>query len=254
VPHQIPEVRQIVDTIKVSLYLKEQRVKCSLTQQHAANCLGITPQAISKWERGESLPDITLLPEIAQIYRTSVELILKAGNEVEVCANEHFPQILNQLINDELFEKIKNIFSKARSVSELKIPLDFFAALTAKQKDILLNFFLDMDGFADAIDDILPSLNPKQRARLIKRVALNGDTNTLETLIPFMTRDVRTEVTLITLTLGKFEFLEDIIMFLTTAQKEMVLRYFAENGLDFGILENIMPFFEKIIENYFKKD
>jgi hypothetical protein len=69
-----------------------------------------------------------------------------------------------------------------------------------------------------------------------------------------MTRDVRTEITLITLKLAKYEFLEDIIMFLTTAQKEMVLRYFAENGLDFGILENIIPFFEKIIENYFRND
>ncbi len=47
-----------------------------MTQEDVAEFLGITPQSVSKWERGESYPDITLLPALANIFETSVDLLL----------------------------------------------------------------------------------------------------------------------------------------------------------------------------------
>ena len=38
--------------------------------------MGITPQSVSKWERGESYPDITLLPALANIFETSIDLLV----------------------------------------------------------------------------------------------------------------------------------------------------------------------------------
>ena len=69
----------IVDISKIGLFLREIRLKNNLTQLNAAEKLGITPQAVSKWERGESMPDITFLPEIAGMYGITVEEILSAG-------------------------------------------------------------------------------------------------------------------------------------------------------------------------------
>lgn len=43
------------------------RQKKNVTQEALANHLGITPQSVGKWERGEWFPDITLLPNIAII-------------------------------------------------------------------------------------------------------------------------------------------------------------------------------------------
>jgi len=48
----------------------------NLTQEEVAEYLGITPQTVSKWERGESYPDITFLPALANIFETSVDLLL----------------------------------------------------------------------------------------------------------------------------------------------------------------------------------
>lgn len=51
-------------------------MKKNLTQEDLAVLLGLTPQSISKWERAESYPDITLLPALANILETSIDLLL----------------------------------------------------------------------------------------------------------------------------------------------------------------------------------
>lgn len=56
--------------------LKKYRILKNLTQEDVAEYLGITPQSVSKWERGESYPDITLLPALANIFETSIDLLV----------------------------------------------------------------------------------------------------------------------------------------------------------------------------------
>lgn len=56
--------------------LKKFRVMKNLTQEDLAEYLGITPQSVSKWERGECCPDITFLPALANIFETSVDLLI----------------------------------------------------------------------------------------------------------------------------------------------------------------------------------
>ena len=60
----------------LSVNLKKYRMLKELTQEDVAALLGITPQSVSKWERGESYPDITFLPALANIFETSVDLLL----------------------------------------------------------------------------------------------------------------------------------------------------------------------------------
>ncbi len=56
--------------------LKKYRIMKNLTQEDVADCLGITPQSISKWERGECYPDITSLPALANIFETSIDVLI----------------------------------------------------------------------------------------------------------------------------------------------------------------------------------
>ncbi len=60
----------------LSANLKKYRIMKELTQEDVAEYLGITAQSVSKWERGESCPDITFLPALANIFETSVDLLL----------------------------------------------------------------------------------------------------------------------------------------------------------------------------------
>lgn len=56
--------------------LKKYRMKKNLTQEEVAEYLGITAQSVSKWERGETYPDIMFLPALANIFETSVDLLI----------------------------------------------------------------------------------------------------------------------------------------------------------------------------------
>ena len=47
-----------------------------LTQSELGERIGISFQAVSKWERGEALPDVTLLPDLAKILETTIDYIL----------------------------------------------------------------------------------------------------------------------------------------------------------------------------------
>ena len=53
--------------------ITEQRKQKKMTQEELANLLGITPQAVSKWENGVGLPDVTLFPSIAEALDISLE-------------------------------------------------------------------------------------------------------------------------------------------------------------------------------------
>lgn len=235
----------IVDTSKISHYLRQMRTKSALTQLNVAEKLNITPQAVSKWERCESMPDITLLPEIAEMYSITVEDILTAGTVWQDSDFADIMQTLSTFVDEQIFEKVLGEFEKAKTVQELSIPMDIFMALGTRQKDILLDILLNMDGYGVVVDDILQYLNTVQRARLIRRVAENGDYEVLETLIPFMTRTIRAEIVLLLLKRQRFDFLEEMLLFLNHEQKDFIIHYFMDNQLDFEVLENFLPFFDK---------
>ena len=52
--------------------LKRLRMANKLTQQQVADHLMISNQSISKWEKGEALPSIEFLPQIAELFNCSV--------------------------------------------------------------------------------------------------------------------------------------------------------------------------------------
>lgn len=58
--------------------IAEYRKRKKLTQDQLAEQLGITAQAVSKWENDQSCPDITMLPKLAEIFGISVDTLLGA--------------------------------------------------------------------------------------------------------------------------------------------------------------------------------
>ena len=68
-------------TIYLGENLKYLRKARGITQEAFANYLGVSFQAVSKWERNDSYPDITMLPEIAEFFSVTLEDLLGVNRE-----------------------------------------------------------------------------------------------------------------------------------------------------------------------------
>lgn len=57
--------------------LKVLRKQNGLTQEEIAEKLGVSRQAIAKWERGETMPDIESCVKLADLYETTVDMLVR---------------------------------------------------------------------------------------------------------------------------------------------------------------------------------
>lgn len=60
-------------------FLQTERKKMGLTQSELSEKLNVSPQAVSNWERGETLPDVSVLLDLAGALHCSVDAILSGG-------------------------------------------------------------------------------------------------------------------------------------------------------------------------------
>ena len=65
-----------MSTVKIGEQIAFLRKQQGLTQEEVANILGVTNQAVSKWESAQCCPDIGLLPKIAEMFHVSVDELL----------------------------------------------------------------------------------------------------------------------------------------------------------------------------------
>ena len=83
---------------KMGFFLASLRNEKNLTQQDEADIFSITPQAISKWESGQSVPDVETLEKLSSFYSVSINEILNGErasiNETEVTETSGFNKML----------------------------------------------------------------------------------------------------------------------------------------------------------------
>ena len=80
-PHRGKEKRSMEDLKPIfANNLSALRKKKNWTQLELALRLNYSDKAVSKWERGESLPDVTILKQIADLFEVSVDYLLSADH------------------------------------------------------------------------------------------------------------------------------------------------------------------------------
>ena len=67
--------------IKINENIRKYRKEMGIGQEALANALGVTIQAVSKWETSGSMPDITLLPQIAEFFGVTLEELFYGRKE-----------------------------------------------------------------------------------------------------------------------------------------------------------------------------
>ena len=84
--------------------IKQLRFKAQLTQEQLADKLGVTAQSVSKWENSVAMPDITLLPLIAEVFGVSIDDMFDLSAEQKLNRIENRLDIEEELPQDIFWE------------------------------------------------------------------------------------------------------------------------------------------------------
>ena len=109
-----------MDQIKIGKFIAECRKNANLTQMQLSEKLGITDKAISKWERGISMPDTSIMLELCDILGISVNELL-SGEKIQMENNDQKNEQLLLEMAKELEKKNKTIWNAMWTIMTVSI-------------------------------------------------------------------------------------------------------------------------------------
>ena len=77
--------------------IKEQRKKSGLSQERVAELVGVSRQSVTKWESGQSAPSTENLFKLAEIFGTTVDMLLDIPKESNVKADDQTQELSAQI-------------------------------------------------------------------------------------------------------------------------------------------------------------
>lgn len=150
--------------------IAQKRKALGLTQEGLASQLGISSQAVSKWENDMSAPDISLLPALAKTLNcTTDELLSGKTDEVRVLPE---PQRKNI---DSLVLRIKVLSADGDKI-RVNLPISLLRALSGTGLDIAANFSGMESLKGIELEKILELVENGTVGKLVELESADGDT------------------------------------------------------------------------------
>ncbi len=142
----------------LSAKIKNYRNELGLSQEALADKLGVTAQAVSKWECAQAYPDIELLPKLAELFQVSIDKLLRdedtsAGRETQSpLGNPEFP-------HDDVLRVVQvmkgRVVSQQEYDSKQAICLNLEGLRNLKMK----NVHIEVWGCVTTANDIIGNIN-----------------------------------------------------------------------------------------------
>ena len=78
----------MIDQIKIGGFLKELRKEKELTQEQLAEKFGVSSRSVSRWENGNTMPELGILVELADFYEIDIREIIDGERKSEIMKKE----------------------------------------------------------------------------------------------------------------------------------------------------------------------
>lgn len=233
------------DTMKIAKIIREARMAKNMTQMQLADAMGVSYQAVSNWERGNSMPDISKLEDLCNALDISVAALL--GMETKAAAAVEKVMQDAPLTAEELAEVAPIL--PPETVKEQ-------AKASGKQYNIAslseIAPFLDDSVLEEMVEGlevesltllscIAPFLSEKALDKLVRRTPAD-DFDGIGAMAPFLSNS--TLDFLVERCEGKPEdwaFFYTLLPFLSDRTLENLARKYADD-LDGGMMESLIPF------------
>ena len=127
-----------MDQQKIGEFLRELRKEKGLTQEELGEKFYITSRTVSRWETGVSMPDLTILVELADFYDVDIRELINGERESENMDKETKDTLLKvaEYANAYTDEKVEKaiIAKKAKNASNLLYAIDIFETETSRAR------------------------------------------------------------------------------------------------------------------------
>ena len=203
---------------KISNLRREQ----NMTQMELADKLGISFQAVSNWERGNTMPDISKLPELAEIFHVTTDELLgeASGGLVRSAAKGEMEQYMEvNSVTVEEFVQVASLLSTVQAEAG-------FEKLTEQKTQLKLS----------DIEDILPFLGSDMVDELALKYMDSPEGDDLEDIARYASGPVLKQIAEKLLAEGKN--IEDIARYLSTEDVDRAVLSYMETA-NWGYLEDI---------------
>lgn len=207
--------------------IADYRKAANMTQSEVADKLGVTYQAVSKWERDESLPDITMLPKIADLFNISIDTLLRGSFEMK---EEKEVETAKQIIEEATeSEAVKDEDSK----EETDLTDTIFNEVEQDIEDTFNNV-------GSLLEQLAPLMKPNQLDRVVSK--LSKVDKKFNKVYPFLKRERMSELIEMT-PLDELE-LDELLPFLNSAQRDLLIKKIVllENVPKWLDLDELYPF------------
>lgn len=144
-----------MDNMKFGSFIRELRQEKGITQKQLSEILGITGGAVSKWERGLSFPDITLLTSLADYFGVTVAELLE-GERGIMSAEENIDETLDIAAVNAQINAARRVREKIAKLLTVISPAVFAVSLLVQCGYI---FVLKPHGYEYISDFLFPLIN-----------------------------------------------------------------------------------------------
>lgn len=99
--------------IKIASFLSQNRRRKGVTQDELATYIGVSKSSVSKWETGQSFPDITFLPRLATYFGVSIDELM--GYETQLSVSE-IRELYVHLASEFSVKSFEEVFVHCRDI------------------------------------------------------------------------------------------------------------------------------------------
>lgn len=99
--------------INIAQTIMSKRKEKGITQDELAIYIGVSKASVSKWETGQSYPDITLLPQLATYFNITIDELMNYSPQM---TNEEIKNLYHSLANDFSKEPFDSVYSKCKEI------------------------------------------------------------------------------------------------------------------------------------------
>ena len=189
---------KMFDMRKIGKRIAELRKSKNITQMALADMMGISFQAVSNWERGESMPDISKLGELSEIFGVSIDDILCNKRAAEIVEEISAGEKPSDITPEELTETVPLMAPRQAEESikenKNKMTISQLAALAPYMNgDDLGEIAVGLAKNGGSLEDIaalVPYMDEDDIGEIAKEKLKNGGTlEDIVALAPFMDDD-----------------------------------------------------------------